>query len=460
MNKKRAVALIMITTLTGVSYTGAFAADESCKTCTSTSPVIDKYIEFSYEIIQTLQTIANERKPSSTQINSESNVLDRIANNLNQKWQTAVTFSVLMWTIGKQIVASSARQELQVMVNSKALMRDREKLDQLDQDIADTLFDMGDAWVFIANVQDYKQRIKTVFEKYAQWQDAFIEVTWDPSSSATVLIAALWDLNQAYKRFIAGGNTDWFNVFSEKYWSELGISLTAVNYESLQQEYSCTRWINKCDTTYKKFGANMSEIGENVQDETKEAIKTITNAVERLKCAFAKQSNVKCQQSWFKDKQNDLLRGLYGLEWPMANKAWVNALANSMDRLGNSLKTQINDVKDFYTKNDNQSTPITLPATAAMDVSKPDIASKQWSDDLYADLMWATNETLAQSRKGWQQHVMADPLVVTRNIPRVSIMVYNSINIIGDAQKAKSITQNLGKACENQCSNLWGTCYY
>jgi|GEM_PF-3828763 len=52
----------------------------------------------------------------------------------------------------------------------------------------------------------------------------------------------------------------------------------------------------------------MSQIGTNAKEETKEAITTFTKAVERLKCAFAKQSNVKCQQAGFQDKQNDLLR--------------------------------------------------------------------------------------------------------------------------------------------------------
>jgi|GEM_PF-5913680 len=94
-----------------------------------------------------------------------------------------------MGTIGKQIIASSTRQELQVMTNSKALMRDWEKLDQLDQDIADTLFDMGDAGVFIANVPQYQQRIKDVFNKYGQRSDAFIAVTGEPSTSATAIIA-------------------------------------------------------------------------------------------------------------------------------------------------------------------------------------------------------------------------------------------------------------------------------
>jgi|GEM_PF-2996868 len=125
-----------------------------------------------------------------------------------------------------------------------------------------------------------------------------------------------------------------------------------------------------------------------------------------------------------------------------------------MTRLGDSLKSEMNDVKEFYTKNDNQRAPISIPAAMVSENRSKDISTALTSKKLYANLMGSVDSTLAQSRKSWQQHVLADPLVVTRNIPRVSIMLYSSINIIGNAQKAKSITQNLGKACENQCSNL------
>lgn len=52
----------------------------------------------------------------------------------------------------------------------------------------------------------------------------------------------------------------------------------------------------------------MSEISTNAKSQTKEAIDTVKVALQGLKCAFSKQSNVKCQQAGFTEKQNDLLR--------------------------------------------------------------------------------------------------------------------------------------------------------
>lgn len=138
------------------------------------------------------------------------------------------------------------------MTNAKALMRDWEKLDDLDQQISHTLFDLGQAGAFISNIQEYRQRVKAIYEKYANKDGAFITMTGEPPTSASTLIGALWDLNQAYKRFIATDHTDGFNVFSAKYKDSLGISLSAVNY-GLTDEYACARGFNSCDTQYKEF---------------------------------------------------------------------------------------------------------------------------------------------------------------------------------------------------------------
>lgn len=410
-------------------------------------------------MISTLKSMAQERlKTTSSRdlsaSNAESAMLNKIVDNLNQKGQTAVTFGVMMESIGKQLIATSVRQELQVMTNSKALMRDRQKLDKVDQGIADTLFEMGQAGVFISNVSGYRQRISDVFKKYGKQEEAFLQVSGDPSTSASAIITALWHINQAYKRFLASSNTDGFDAFNKQYADKLGITLTEINYTKLVEEYECTRGFNKCDTTYKKFSQNMSTIGKGAQVQTKRATDKIKKALARLKCAFAKQNDIKCQQINFTDYQNNLLRNLHGMYGPQANKEGSSALANSMKNVGDALKTQVNDVKNFYIKNNNQQSYIAVPKTALLDVNSPDIATQNKADDLYTNLMTTINDTMKNSKDNREHYVFADPKVVTRDIPKVSILVHNSINTIGQADKPKTITQSLGRACENQCSNL------
>lgn len=455
--KKQIGKLLIISFLISVSTAATFA-DQSCSTCGSTSPIIDQYINFSTEMISTLKTMANEKAKAAT--STDSNILNRIAQNLNQKWQTALTFTVLMSTIGSQLVGSTVRQEIQTLTNAKAIIRDRDKLDKLDQTIADTLFDLGQAWAYINNTSDYQQRIVSIIDRYSTGSDAFLEKTWTPSSSATTLITALWDLNQAYKRFIAAGKTDEFDAFSQEYSDSLGISIADINYTTLVEQYSCARGFNKCDTTYKKAWQNMASIGKDAAKKAKESLDVVKASLKRLKCTFAKQSNLDCAKSWFTERQNNLLRSLYGIEGPMANQKWSSAIANSMTRLGNSLASQVTDIKDFYIKNDNPSSSVKIPKVTSLDIVSPDAITQRAAGDLSTMLTQTINETIDASTATWQQHVFADPLIVTRNIPRVTIMVYSSINTIGDSEKSKSLTQSLGKSCENQCTNLPGKCYY
>ncbi len=198
----------------------------------------------------------------------------------------------------------------------------------------------------------------------------------------------------------------------------------------------------------------MSSVGKNAQQQVKRSTDKIKKALARLKCAFAKQNDIKCEQIGFTDYQNNLLRSLHGIQGPAANKDGTSALANSMKNVGDALKAQVNDVKDFYIKKDNQQSYIATPKTALLDVNSPDIATQNNSDNLYANLMGTINDTMAKSKSSRQEYVFADPKVVTRDIPRASILVHNSINIIGAADKSKTLVQNFGQACENQCSNL------
>lgn len=52
----------------------------------------------------------------------------------------------------------------------------------------------------------------------------------------------------------------------------------------------------------------MASIASGAKDQAKEAINTVKTSLLRLKCAFAKQGNLKCEKAGFTDRQNDLLR--------------------------------------------------------------------------------------------------------------------------------------------------------
>ncbi len=84
----------------------------------------------------------------------------------------------------------------------------------------------------------------------------------------------------------------------------------------------------------------------------------------------------------------------------MSNQKGSVAIANSMDRLGDSLASQMNDVKDFYTKNDNPATTaISSIRKADLNVGNPDVNVQRSAEDLYVDLLNSVNMTMSQSKQ-------------------------------------------------------------
>lgn len=128
-------------------------------------------------------------------------------------------------------------------------------------------------------------------------------------------------------------------------------------------------------------------------------------------------------------------------------------MAKGFDQIGNALKSEVDDLQKFYA-GDKSSSKSTQPAKAEVTAVSPDIIAAQKKRDLSTQLAATTDEILTQSAASREQHVRSDPSVATKAIPSVSTMVYDAIHLIGDGQTQKTITQSLGKACENQCTNV------
>lgn len=466
--KKIILKLAVLFSLLSVSYTAVFADDGWCATCSNTSPVLEQYLTFSDEIIQTLKSATSKNDSSA------GTLLDRIAQNLNEKSQNALTYNVLVTTVGSRLVKDINRQELLVLKNEKALKRDWDKLNKIDEQIADIIFDLWQKGAYMWSTQEYLKKLDSITDKYAKKNDwssdgssnadgwgedggPFLEKSWSPSLSLVVLIAAIWDMNQWYKRFIAYGDTDAFDAFSEKYEQDFGVILSDVNYTTLVEQYSCARGMKACDGNYQKFEKNMESIKQNSEEKAQEAISKIKKSLIKLKCAFAKENSVECDKAWFtEERENDGQTDKKDEE-----KGSSAEVANKMDHLGDAFATQINELKDIYLKKpSDESPPLDPSKRASLDIISADSISRHESLSLSGALNSVVDETIAVSKGTWQHHVFADPLVVTKKIPRISVMVQSWVTTIGNAEKQKTITDNLGKACESQCTNLWGTCYY
>lgn len=217
-----------------------------------------------------------------------------------------------MTTIGSKLVKEVNRQEIALLNNAKALKRDRDKLAELDKKISETLFALGKAGAYGGKLKDYNESVQQILDQYSNGDDAFIKKTGSPFASAATLITALWDLNQAYKRFLADGETDVFRVLSIKYNTSMGMIMSEVNFTTLVKQYSCARGFNACDANNKKFSDNMSETSDDERDDDNEddsnkAIDKIRKAMVKLKCAMAKESSDECDEDGMSDPGEDIV---------------------------------------------------------------------------------------------------------------------------------------------------------
>lgn len=212
-----------------------------------------------------------------------------------------------MGTIHTELDSSTTREELEVMTNAKALMRDWKKLEKIDNDIAEAIFELGEAGLYTATPNDYQQKVSEVLKKYGEDESSFMKVTGAPSSAVGTLISALRSLNQSYKRFIAGGYTDAFKAFTAQYKDDPGITLTDVNYKKLVDEYKCARGFNSCDSEYEEYGEDIDSINKEDKPKTNEIKDDLRESLRKWKCTLSSQTELDCEKPGFNKKQNDLL---------------------------------------------------------------------------------------------------------------------------------------------------------
>mgnify|MGYP007013259215 CR=1 FL=1 len=167
-----------------------YAEDTQCNACTTTSPYIDNYISFAYEIISTLQTYANKDwSVFTTATNNLGNTawsdqgttthdplrwLEAIVDNLNKKAQSLASAWYVTSLITTEAVALDSWKSIGLLFQSNSLLRDWQKIDRVDQSVTNTLLDLGNAWVFIRLwfKPGLQERIKSILEKYVvEWID-------------------------------------------------------------------------------------------------------------------------------------------------------------------------------------------------------------------------------------------------------------------------------------------------
>lgn len=477
--------LAIVTTTSNFVY----AEENTCAACTTTSPYIDNYIAFGYELISALQTYANDEnsvfqtatnnttstqwQSQTTTTNEGSRTLQAIADNLNKKAQSLASAWFVASLITVEAVFLDSRKSVWVLFQSEAIMRDWQKVDRLDQSITNTLLDLWNAGVFVRLWFKpwFKERIVEILKKYNSGDTPVIDINPDTYSTQPAnILWALRRMNQNIKTLISFGNLqendekwntkyiidhtflDGQLSFSQAFKDSIGGNGSTVWY------YSCAKsvkWVAACSTLGQQWKAQMDAIRKNTKSQTKDAKTTIQNSIKRLSWFRAKNWNTSTPNSSkeaLEARQRELLRWQYGWRW-VSNSDWLPLVQWFWD----AYKTVKNNIT-------STGWPLNWLSTKKTETPKPqfvvwDIANKVQTIDTREKFMAVATSTATTAATERQQSLLWDTSPVTKVFPIITAELTKAQYTI-QWNAANTIVNNLWKACELQCSNVWGRCWY
>lgn len=95
-----------------------------------------------------------------------------------------------------------------------------------------------------------------------------------------------------------------------------------------------------------------------------------------------------------------------------------------MDKLGDAFAKQINPLHDIDIKDEkDRPANFEVSKTASLDIVSPDSTFQRASQNLSGMLLDMITTSMAISKETWQHHVFADPLVVTKKMPDISVLI-------------------------------------
>lgn len=470
---KRRLTLTVLCIMILLSSSRGFvmAEDEwnSCDACNTTSPYIDNYINFWYEIIKTLQTYANtdqyalqqKKETNNTKGSEQTNmdaeqkrILQSIVNNLNNQSQSLASTTYAFSLISIETAFTDSWKSMIVLLQNQALLRDWQKVDALWQSIANTIIDMGNAGVFerLWFRQWRDERIYEIIERYSKMDNPPIELLGSDIKNIRTqprdLLGALWRMNQALKTTISIWNNIVDNLDNKFLHKEIQFSQKA--QDEIPVYYSCARWVSwmSCSKSWQRAREWLEAVRKDTKNQTNDAKTTFKNALKRLQWFRSQNDQTK---ELLKQRQNELLRSEYWWQW-VRNNEW-KPLTQWLWDSRKSLKQQTTEVWPFAGLKVNPTKESWEPFVV-WDIATSHVQKRE-KETLESAFISVRQDAL-QNRREW---TYADVSPITKLFPLITQEITTARYRI-DSIKPESIVNNLWRACDLQCSNVWWTCWY
>lgn len=454
------------------------ANEEQCLACERSSPYINAYIQFSNEIISTLQKYANKEssirtsrsndfEDSSTSTEYDGSDFVRIgaaiADNLNRKRQEVASTSYAAWLIASESIVNTVALAW-VLTSSEALHRDWNKLEDVSKKTLITLNDLWNAWVFVRLwfKEWRKESIQETFKKYSAGSTPLFIYHENNKASAQPM-SLLWDnwlrtLNQTLKLSLYWNGLSSSDALTKKYmwWA---VSISPEFKEELANYYTCARsvrGIQTCSPTKQQTKDTYWGIVDDFWDKSKEAIDTFTTARKRL--SWFRSKNAETKQI-YEDRKYELLRWQ---KWRRAADWWVikqlgNLWSSAKDAVISTYNNTKSDIEWIWNSFVSFIKWTARPLPIRID--DPQIVAQANKERITLLDVW--RDTATEAKRAWKETVYIDVSPTTKVVPQLSQTIYTQKSMIDGKDNKNAIDKLLWEACTNQCRNVNGKkCYY
>ncbi len=450
--------------------------------CGSAPQEFSLMLEFVEELANSIKTLWTEgsylwqyvnpnRFLGNTFSPPQQGIVTKLARNIAQK----IKFWLASTAIFSNISNFSGTKDMLGWIflagKNKVFMRDAKLLEQVETIVNTKKYELGVWWwrwveVNSENLAIMQNIIKTYQNKWLLSWTSFISkgVTYNNITSL------LTQFLSSFKTVLYYNTVEKLHAVS-KWWADgIRIEITREAEVNIYNDYSCARWFfDVCNQPIKKFTSTMTNLRTVIKKgATSWFVDVIKQANENLMQTFTKSSNLK-------DREQDLIKSMYGSSKIHPNTWLLGPLKNTWQSIKDSAKGVASEVKDagedvvnFWSGDTVSSWNVpktieernkkikitqeesTLPSTINLDSNyiaqtKFDKVLKYYLEDVFVDQTvdsaLATSAELKEITPAFT--ILGQQIITIKN------------DIIGDKWKNGTLIQSLWEACELQCGGGW-----
>lgn len=209
-----------------------------------------------------------------------------------------------------QIIFKDGPLGMMVLFNSLPVVTNYKKLLELDQAIANRMFDLAENGDYFKKLTpEDLERARNVLSEYNVSEAATMMLhpksQISDGASYHNILRMLWGMTSRYKTFAA---TNRIKQFTNSDISNGGVTIgwNAVYTETMQSEYECARGLaTACNQSVQTFIKNIGKIAGGAADDSNKALEEFKGALADLKSTY--QSTKSSVKSDYEKRKKELL---------------------------------------------------------------------------------------------------------------------------------------------------------